>query len=167
VRCFEHAYQLDTTTARELADAGAYLTPTLVVTHAFDWMAGAGFDEASIDRSRRMASVHEDSAAAAVEAGVSILHGTDFTPVGRSDGTILAVLELELLVRAGLTPLDALRSASRTPAELMKLSSESWRLMPGAAADIVSVDADPLRSVSAMRSLRPVVVGGQFTPATA
>lgn len=162
VRSFEHAYSLDAVAAAEMADAGAYLTPTLVVTHAVDWMERAGFDAAARDRSSRMAGTHAASAAAAIGAGVRILHGTDFPPAAASDGTTIAVRELELLVEAGLAPVDALRAVTRTPAALLGLGPASWTIASGALADIVAVDADPLQSVSALRHLRVLVRRGRL-----
>ena len=160
VRCFEHAYMLDPDTAAEMVDADAYLTPTLVVTHALDWMEGAGFDAAAQGRSSRMADLHTASAAAAIEAGVHIVHGTDFPPGARTGGTTIAVRELELLVDAGLTPLDALRAATRTPGTLLRLGPEFGTLGVGAPADVIAVEADPLRSVSALRRIRMVMREG-------
>jgi imidazolonepropionase-like amidohydrolase len=162
VRCFEHAYVLDLATARELAGAHAYLTPTLVVTHALDWMETAGFDASAVDRSRRMAAIHVESAAAAIESGVTILHGTDFPPAASSHGTSLAILELELLIRAGMSTAAALRAATVSPGELMGFGPSFGTLVPGAPADVVAVTANPFSSVSALRSLSTVVAGGEL-----
>jgi imidazolonepropionase-like amidohydrolase len=161
VRCFEHAYMLDERTAQEMAAAGAYLTPTLVVTHVPDWMSEAGFPPDSIERSRQMAVHHMDSVATAIAAGVAIVNGTDFPPSATSDGTSLTVRELELLVAAGLTPLTALRSATTTAAQLLGLSHETARWQAGALADFVGVEENPLTSISALRRIVLVVRAGR------
>ncbi|HEX5466127.1 MAG TPA: amidohydrolase family protein [Candidatus Limnocylindrales bacterium] len=162
VRCFEHAYLLDSSTAARMAEAKAYLTPTLVVTHTDDWMAAAGFDRPARERSARMAATHLASAKTAIEAGVQILHGTDFPPDGHSSGTTLTVRELELLVAAGLTAPQALLAATRAPASLLGLASTSTSLGRGAPADLIGVADDPLYSVSALRDLRLVMHAGEL-----
>lgn len=162
VRCFEHGYLLDRTTADRMADAKAYLTPTLVVTHADDWMEAAGFDRQARERSASMAATHLASARTAIEAGVRILHGTDFPPDGLSSGTTLVVRELELLVAAGLTAPQALLAATGTPASLLGLASTGTSLDRGAPADVIGVADDPLRSVSALRDLRLVLRAGEL-----
>ncbi len=58
VRCFEHAYELDLATATLLAQQGAYLTPTLVVTRCEPWMKANGFAEANIATARSAADGH-------------------------------------------------------------------------------------------------------------
>ena len=160
VRSFEHAYLLDDETARAMADARAFLTPTLVVTNASDWMAATGFDRAAVERSAAMADVHLASARRAIEAGVSIVHGTDIPSDGESDGTMLAVRELELLVAAGATTLSALQAITLTAARLLGQEGAIGEVRPGAVADFVAMPDDPMQSVSALRSLDFVMAAG-------
>jgi imidazolonepropionase-like amidohydrolase len=161
VRCFEHAYILHETTAKEMVDARAFLTPTLVVTHSPDWMAEAGFSPEAAKRTHQMAGRHLQSIAAAVIAGVSIVHGTDFPPSGRTDGTTLAIRELELLVEAGLAPVDSLRAASTTAARLLGISESAATIQVGARADLIGVSSNPLQSVSTLRSPSLMVSAGK------
>jgi imidazolonepropionase-like amidohydrolase len=160
VRSFEHGYVLDEATAAAIAKAGAFLTPTLVVTHASDWMRSTGFDAAAVTRSTGFAEAHLDSARRAIEAGVAIVHGTDIPPDGLSKGTTLAVRELELLVAAGATTLAALQSASIVAARLLGLEGEIGELREGAAADMVGTGDDPTQSVSALRAVELVMHAG-------
>ena len=112
-----------------------------------------------------MSERHARSAAVAIGAGVRVLHGTDFPPLGASAGTTLAVRELELLVDAGLTSLGALRAVTLNPAPLLQLEPLSGRIGPGAPADVVAVPTNPLVSVSALRDLRAILCQGELVQA--
>lgn len=160
IRSFEHAYSLDADTASLMAAAGAFLTPTLVVTHLPAWKRAHGFDEASIRRSSAAADEHLGSIGRAIAAGVTIVCGTDFPPGETNDGVPLLVLELELLVRAGLTPVQALRAATADAARLVG-APELGRIHAGGPADLVAVDGDPLDDIASMRSIRLVVQAGR------
>jgi imidazolonepropionase-like amidohydrolase len=161
VRSFEHAYVLDRPTASAMAEAGAFLTPTLVATHTSDWMRSSGFDEASICRSSAMGETHLASVRRAIEAGVTIVHGTDIPPDGISEGTTLAVREFELLVEAGASNLAALQSATLSAARLVGLEGEIGEVRAGAAADLIATIADPTQSASALREIAFVVHAGR------
>lgn len=69
--------------------------------------------------------------------------------------------EMELLVRAGLTPLDALRAATVRAAELLDADSLG-RLRPGAAADLVVLAGDPLADIRNTRKIVRVMLGGEW-----
>jgi imidazolonepropionase-like amidohydrolase len=159
VRSFEHAYRLDRETAAMLADADAFLTPTLVVTHAPAWRRAQGFDAESTERVAAAADGHRASVRAAVDAGVAIVAGTDFPPADLEDGVMLIVRELELLVEAGLDPLRAIQAATSTAAKLIR-APELGRLHVGAPADLIAVDGDPLVDLSALRRITLVMRDG-------
>ena len=92
-------------------------------------------------------------------AGVPILAGTD-GPY-RQGGNALHG-ELELLVEAGLTPLQALQAASRDAAEAMGVLKEVGTIEKGKAADLVLVDADPLKDISNTRKIEAVFHHGHL-----
>jgi imidazolonepropionase-like amidohydrolase len=160
VRSFEHAYLLDAATASAMANSGVFLTPTLVATHAIDWMRSTGFSNDAISRSAAMAEEHTRSARRAIEAGVTITHGTDLPPDGVSNGTTLAVRELELLVEAGASVLTALQSATVSAARLVGLQGEIGELREGTLADLIATADDPTQSVGALRAIRFIMHGG-------
>ena len=162
VRSFEHGYELDTATAASLAAADVFLTPTLVVTHASGWMSRQGFDSQAIARNEQAREQHEHSAELAIAAGVRLVNGTDFPPADSlEDGCPMFVREAELLTEAGMTPLDSLRAATLTPADLLGLAGQVGTITPGAVADMVALPQDPLQSASALRGIQLVIKGGQ------
>lgn len=96
--------------------------------------------------------------AALATAGVPLMAGTDTGTVHCFPGFSLHD-ELALLVRAGLTPLDALRSATVEPARFLGLPRP---LRPGSFADLVVLDADPLSDIRNTQRIHSVTVRGRF-----
>ena len=98
---------------------------------------------------------------ALVHAGIPVVAGTDLVVPGHS-----IARELEIYVRAGLTPVEALQAATIVPARAMKQDVESGTLERGKRADFVILDANPLDAISNVRKVRAVVAAGRmFDPA--
>ncbi|MEP6779629.1 MAG: amidohydrolase family protein [Gemmatimonadaceae bacterium] len=91
------------------------------------------------------------------DAGVTIVAGTDYGLPGFS-----LLRELELYVDAGLSPLEAIRSATAVPAQVMGLSSDVGTIESGKRADLVVLDGDPLVDIRNVRSGRWVVAAGRM-----
>ena len=91
-------------------------------------------------------------------AGVTLLAGTDIAAI-RIPGFTLHE-ELATLVASGLTPLAALRTATRNPAMVLGKEKEFGGVQPGMAADLVLLDADPLRDIHNTQRIAAVVVNG-------
>ncbi len=94
-------------------------------------------------------------------AGVPILAGTDTGDPGTVPGAELHK-ELELLAAAGLTPLEALRAATTTPARLMRKDDTLGVIKPGAYADVVLLDANPLTDIRNILKISAVMVNGKY-----
>ena len=90
-------------------------------------------------------------------AGVPIVAGTD---VGVPGHTLHR--ELELYVKAGFTPLEAIQAATIVPARVMKLDAEVGAIEVGKGADLIVVDANPVENISNIRKLRFVVTKGRL-----
>jgi imidazolonepropionase-like amidohydrolase len=91
------------------------------------------------------------------DAGVPIVAGTDGAVPGYS-----LLRSLELYVEAGLTPMQALQSATLVPAQAMGLANESGTLAAGKRADFSVLEADPLRDISNIRRIRWVAANGRI-----
>src|SRR4029077_19924748 len=95
----------------------------------------------------KMIQIHEDTFRRAMKAGVKIAFGTD---AGGFDWKIDPAKEFSSMVKFGMTPAQAIRSATVTAADLLGMQDSLGTLEPGKLADIVAVPADPLADVSAM-----------------
>ncbi|MFJ8010051.1 SAM-dependent methyltransferase [Streptomyces fagopyri] len=93
------------------------------------------------------------------EAGVTLVAGTDANNApGRACPVVHGAAlhrELELLVAAGLTPVEALRAATSAPARLFGLSDRG-RIAPGLRADLLLVEGDPTTDITATRAIRRI-----------
>jgi imidazolonepropionase-like amidohydrolase len=152
VDSLEHGMCLDPDLLARMAEQGTALTPTLsVITASLERMRNAP------DSPRRTwyvtgASVHGRLAAAAVEAGVTVLAGTDSRPHGRIAD------EIRALVAAGVPPHDALAAASWTARSYLGIGG----LVPGAPADAVVYDTDPRADLSQLDTPRAVIARGRL-----
>ena len=95
------------------------------------------------------------------EAGVPIGAGTD-TPIASAVPGYSLHSELEFLVRAGLSPTEALRAATIRPAEFFGLEGEMGTIEPGKLADLVLLAGNPLEDITRTRSVQAVVTKGQL-----
>lgn len=94
-------------------------------------------------------------------AGVTIVAGTDQAVPGYS-----LHREMELYVKAGFTPMEAIEAATSVPARVMGLLAESGTVEPGKRADLIVVDGDPLTRIADTRNVRLVVANGRrYDPA--
>ena len=106
-----------------------------------------------------MISAHLESFQLALRAGVAIAAGSDAgTPLNPHGGL---VPELALMVKCGMTPLEALRSATSVAADALGLGAEIGRIAPGYAADLVAVAGNPAERVEALADVRMVLLRGR------
>ena len=94
------------------------------------------------------------------DAGVKIAFGTDTGPPGRFQG-YFEHRELELMVQAGLTPAQALQTATLNAADCLGISRDFGTLERGKRADFILLDADPLEDILNTRKISQVWIGGR------
>jgi len=93
------------------------------------------------------------------DAGVPLAMGTDTGPTGRFQG-YFELMEIEMMVKAGLTPRQALASATRDAARCMKIDRDLGTIEAGKWADFVVLDASPLTDIANIRRITSVYVAG-------
>jgi len=69
--------------------------------------------------------------------------------------------EMELFVRGGMTPMEAIQAASIAPARVMKLDRETGTVEAGKRADLIILDSNPLDAIANIRTVKTVVAKGQ------
>lgn len=162
IDCFEHGYHLDESVLREMKAKGVWLVPTIVVSQpgAREFYRKIGSPDWYLARVDSTGKDHWAMLQNAIRLGVNIALGTDQYPFEPNDGTTATVAEAELYVKAGMSPLQALQSATTQSARLLGMEAELGRIQPGKLADIVAVEADPVKDISALRTLDFVMKGG-------
>jgi imidazolonepropionase-like amidohydrolase len=101
--------------------------------------------------------VHETSFKKALNAHLKIVFGTD---IGGMPWTEPIAQEFKRMVGLGMTPMDAIQSATARAAEMLDMKGEIGVVAPGAFADIVAVSGDPLKDVTTLEHVRFVMHDG-------
>ncbi|MBW1687183.1 MAG: amidohydrolase family protein [Deltaproteobacteria bacterium] len=162
VRSIEHGNLLDTATAARMHEAGAYLVPTLVTYFAIDELGRAlGCPAASVAKVKDVLDAGLASLETAKAAGVPMGFGTDLL------GETHEQQSREFSIRAQvLSQAEILRSATVVNAEILNRSGELGVISPGALADLLVVDGDPLENLSLLekqgKHLPVIMKGGQL-----
>ena len=155
----EHGTYLDADSVALFKKNGAYLVPTLmagdfvyrIATGPNNFLTPAQTTKA-LDAGPKMLAM----ARRAHEGGVKIAFGTDTGVSAHGDNAG----EFALLVKAGLTPLEAIQTATVNAAAHFDLSAEIGSLAPGKAADLIAVSGDPLSDVTVLQAVKAVIKAG-------
>src|SRR5438874_2489935 len=154
----EHGHLMDDAAIATLKKNGTYLVPTL---YLMDWQRENAAKANLPDYARRkMEAVSEKGLAAAKKAfhaGVKIGMGTDAAVYPHG----LNAHELEVYVRLGMSPLQAIQTATINDAELLGWSDKVGTLEPGKWADVIAVDGDPLDDITTLQRVKFVMKGGE------
>jgi len=155
----EHGTYLNDESIRLFRREGTYLVPTLL---AGDFVTGIArgpnnfFTPAQTAKALQAGPQMLDMARRAHEGGVRIAFGTDSGVSAHGDNA----QEFALLVRAGLTPLEAIQSATVNAAAHLRISQDAGRIAAGMPADLIAVTGDPLTDVTELERVRFVMRGG-------
>lgn len=155
----EHAYHMEEETAYLMKEHGTFLVPTLSVTNCHNYLVGHGSPEFQVRKLDETGEAHSDSIGNAIRVGVTICTGTDLLPSDPIDGTNATVREMELLVKAGLTPMQAIKAATSNSAKLTDTIGFTGTLEAGKEGDFIAVKGKPDQNISDMRNLEMVVKG--------
>jgi imidazolonepropionase-like amidohydrolase len=153
VASIEHGIQLDDEAIAKMVKKGTYLVPTLYVYSGALEKADLAMSGGKTSR----LAIHEVSFKKALAAGVKIAFGTDAGPFPHGTQAI----EFEWMTRYGMSPLDAIHSATINAADLMGWSDQIGAIEPGKFADIIAVNGDPLADIKLLEQVKFVMKGGQ------
>ncbi|MEK7370375.1 MAG: amidohydrolase family protein [candidate division NC10 bacterium] len=160
ITTIEHGIFLTEEIVARMRRDGVFLVPTLNAPAAI--AAGglaAGIPEFMVRKSDAVIAAHTASFQLAMRSGVAIAAGNDAGTPLNPHGSL--VPELALMVKCGMTPLQAIHSATSVAAEALGLGSEIGRIAPGYTADLIAVAGNPAERVEALADVRMVLLRGR------
>src|SRR4051812_48968736 len=152
IDCIEHGFMITDDTIQRLVDTGTFLVSTNALTENWDISNQPKSLQA---KAAEVFPKAKESLSKAIEAGVKVALGTDAPAIfhGRN------AEELDVLVRRGMSPLQAIRAATTVAADLID-KPHLGRIAPEMLADIIGVQADPLRDVTTFQRVPFVMKDG-------
>ncbi|MBT8136260.1 MAG: amidohydrolase family protein [Gammaproteobacteria bacterium] len=159
VRSIEHGTYMDAEVIRLMKRNGTFYVPTIA---AGKWVGEKAkldgfFPELVRPKAAAIGPQIQDTFSAAFEAGVKIAFGTDSGVSAHGDNA----LEFGYMVAGGMSPAEAVRSATLTAAQLLDVDDELGSVEAGKLADLIAVVGDPLADVSVLRDVRFVMKDGK------
>ncbi len=154
----EHATDMDDATIQEMAKRGTFYVPTIDHNRYYldNWQK-IGYANGFQEKTKAFIERNLETARKAFKAGVKFAMGSDaiYTMFGQN------TRELGWFVKAGMTPEEALRTATTNAAELLSKQKELGAVAPGYFADLVAVEGDPLADINvAINNVRWVMKAG-------
>jgi imidazolonepropionase-like amidohydrolase len=143
----EHGADLDDATIAEMAKRGIVWVPTVDHNRYYiDAAAEYGFPAAAIPALQDYIARNLASVTKAVKAGVRMAMGSDavYSMFGQN------TRELQWFVKAGMTPAQALATATTIPAAMLRMDKDLGRVAAGSLADLVAVEGDPMQDINAV-----------------
>ena len=158
VASIEHGTYMSEEVMDLMREHGTYYVPTIL---AGNWVAEKAkidgfFPELVRPKAAAIGPLIEGTFAAAYEAGVPILFGTDTGVSPHGDNA----QEFALMVRSGMPAMEAIKSATSVAADFFDIADTHGRLLSGKRADIIAVDGDPLDDISLLENVSFVMKGG-------
>jgi imidazolonepropionase-like amidohydrolase len=157
VDSIEHGSYIDDAGIAEMKKNGTYLVPTLYLG---DWFLENAernhVPEFLLGKAKTVMPIARKNIAHAFASGVKVAFGTDAAVYPHG----LNAHEFAVMVKLGLTPLQAIQAATMNAADLLGWQGKVGSLEPGAWADIVAVDGDPLKDVTTLERVKFVMKGG-------
>jgi imidazolonepropionase-like amidohydrolase len=158
VDSIEHGSYIDDAGIAAMKEHGTYLVPTLYLG---DWMMeNAGsihMPPPLLAKAQDVIPAARKNIAHAFSSGVKVAFGTDAAVYPHG----LNAHEFAVMVKLGLTPLQAIQAATLNAADLLGWSGKVGSLEPGAWADIIAVDGDPAKDVTTLEHVKFVMKGGE------
>jgi imidazolonepropionase-like amidohydrolase len=152
VRTIEHGTYLDDECCDAMRETGAILVPTRTIIEQI-LASSAGVPDYALAKLEAVADIHAQAITRAYEHGVTIAMGTDIALTGpdRPNSWGQNGTEPGLLVKLGMTPLEAIEATTATgPLTLGPQSPRSGQLAEGFDADVITLDADPLADIGVL-----------------
>jgi len=153
VDTIEHGDYIAPEDLKTMAAKGIWYVPTIYVgEYVAEGRAAAGA-KVWVD----MININHETVRRALQAGVKIAFGTD---IGGFDWKINPAIQFPSLTKLGMTPMQAIKTATSSAAELLGMQQQIGSIEPGKLADIVAVDGDPLADITLLQKISFVMKDG-------
>jgi imidazolonepropionase-like amidohydrolase len=149
----EHGLEMTDAQIEQMARQGTWYCPTISVYYT-DW-APENTPAGKKDRARAL--VHETTFRKALKARLKIVYGTD---IGGIPWQEPEAQEFRRMVTLGMSPMDAIQSATSRAADMLDSKGQIGVIAPGAFADIIAVNGDPLKDVGELENVKFVMKDG-------
>ncbi len=159
VDSIEHGSFTDVESHAMFKAHGTYLVPTLLIGERVLEVAKAHPEQlppGSATKALAVVPVMQANFSKAYRAGVNIAFGTDESLVPHGENA----REFALMVKGGMTPIDAIMAATHNAADLIGDTADIGAIKPGSYADIIAVAGDPLADITELERVRFVMKGG-------
>ncbi|MET0808209.1 MAG: amidohydrolase family protein [Pseudoxanthomonas sp.] len=157
-RSIEHGSLMDDESIALMKQHGTWLDADIYNGDYIDSVGRAdGWSDEILRKNLQTTDAQRQGFRKAVQAGVRISYGTDSGVYPHGDNA----RQFAYMVKYGMTPLQALRSATLVSAQLLGKEKELGSIAVGKFADLVAVECDPLQDIECLRKVRGVVKGGQ------
>jgi imidazolonepropionase-like amidohydrolase len=157
VASIEHGSLLDDEGIRLMKERGTYLVADIYNDdYILSEYKRLNFPEKIVDKERQVGKQQRENFRRAARAGVKIAYGTDagVYPHGWNGK------QFAFMVRYGLTPMQAIQSATTSAADLLGWADQVGAVVPGLYADLIAVDGDPLSDITELERVKFVMKGG-------
>ncbi|MEW6266928.1 MAG: amidohydrolase family protein [Thermodesulfobacteriota bacterium] len=153
----EHGISIDDEAIGLFLERKALLVPTLSAPfNIMEKGEKSGIPPYIIEKTRKVKDAHIESVKKAYQAGIPIASGADSGTPFNAHGDNLR--ELELLVGLGLSPMEAIVSATRVASEAVGMGNRIGTVQPGKMADLIVVEGDPLKGISLLKEKEKIVL---------
>ncbi|AYU55871.1 metal-dependent hydrolase family protein [Staphylococcus debuckii] len=156
----EHAVFLDDEAINMFIENDTYIVPTLVAPWAINQNSEI-LPDFMVEKSISIEKAHFESIGKAAKAGVKLAMGTD-SGTAMNNFNENSSFELELMVRAGATPLQAVQSATKNAAELLKIDDMVGSIEENKLADFIVIEENPLEDITTLQKEKEVYKKGKL-----
>jgi len=158
VDSIEHGHLMSDESIATLKKNGTYIVPTL---YLMDWnrenLGKRNAPDFVVRKMKDVSAVGQNNLKKAFAAGLKVAFGTDAAVYPHG----LNAHEFAVYVRLGMTPLQAIQTATINASDLLGWANKIGTLEPGKFADIIAVDGDPLKDVTTLQEVKFVMKGGE------
>ncbi|TBW30276.1 amidohydrolase family protein [Gramella sp. KN1008] len=159
VKTIEHGTLMSEETMELMKEFDAYMVPTITagkeVTENSE--IEGYYPELVVPKAKEIGPKIQNTFAKAYKKGVPIVFGTDAGVFKHGENA----REFGYMVEAGMPAMEAIQSATVTPAKILKMESELGQIDPGFLADIIAVDEDPTQNIETLKNVRFVMKEGK------